>query len=242
LVSSDPSEATVPSSVVIPAGQQSTTVGVSAVDDNLLDGTQNVRIDATSTNYKPAQIDFLVDDFQTLQVVLPNASVLVETDPNARQTQATIQLRSVAPAGGMAITLESSPAGSLTIPATVVVPAGQSRVSFPISIQPTTSQEGRRIARVKTKMNALEESLSLVVLDSLLDRWHNAALRWDIDGNGRVDPLDALVGINEINANGSRRLDNSRSMDRSLLFVDTNNDGLLDPLDILGIINSINSR
>jgi hypothetical protein len=241
LVSSDASELTVPETVVIPAGQQSTTVGVSAVDDNLFDGLQSVRVDATSAGYKPAQIDFQVDDFQTLQVVFPNRSPLVESDPNARQTQATIQLRSIAPAGGMTIHLESNPAGSVSIPSTVLMPAGQSQISFPISVEPNAIQQGRRKAQVKVKMDPLEESINLVVLDSLLDRWHNASLRWDVDGNGRVDPLDVLMTINEINANGLRQLDNSRSTDRSLLFVDINDDGFLDPLDALGIINFINA-
>ena len=242
LVSSDTSELTVPETVVIPAGQQSTTVGVSAVDDNLFDGLQTVRVDATSNGYPPAQIDFQVDDFQNLQVVFPNQSPLVESDSNARQTQANIQLRSVAPAGGKTIRLESNPAGSVSIPSSVLMPAGQSQISFPVSIQPDAIQQGRRSVQVKIKMDPLEESINLVVLDSLLDRWHNAALRWDVDGNGRVDPLDVLVTVNEMNTNGPRRLDNARPTDRSLLFVDINDDGFLDPLDALGIINFINVR
>jgi hypothetical protein len=241
LVSSDTSELTVPETVIIPAGQQSTTVGVSAVDDNLFDGMQSVRVDATATLYTPARVDFQVDDFQTLQVVFPNRSPLVESDSNARQTQATIQLRSIAPAGGMTIRLESIPAGSVSIPSTVLMPAGQSQISFPISVEPNAIQQGRRKAQVKVKMDPLEESINLVVLDSLLDRWHNASLRWDVDGNGRVDPMDVLMTINEINTNGLRQLDNSRSTDRSLLFVDINDDGFLDPLDALGIINFINA-
>jgi hypothetical protein len=142
----------------------------------------------------------------------------------------------------MAITVDLSPTGSTSIPGSVVVPAGQSRISFPIAVQPNTTQEGRRIVRVKAKMNPLEESLNFVVLDSIFDRWHNKALQWDVDGNGSIDPLDVLVAINELNANGSRRLDNTRLIDRSLFFVDTNDDGFIDPLDVLGIINFINTR
>jgi len=122
------------------------------------------------------------------------------------------------------------------------VPAGQSRISFPITAQPNATQEGRRIVRVKAKMNPLEESLNFVVLDSIFDRWHNKALQWDVDGNGSIDPLDVLVAINELNANGSRRLDNTRLIDRSLFFVDTHDDGFIDPLDVLGIMNFINTR
>ncbi len=47
LQSSDTSEATVPASVVIPAGQAIANFLISAVDDTLLDGTQTVTITAS---------------------------------------------------------------------------------------------------------------------------------------------------------------------------------------------------
>jgi uncharacterized delta-60 repeat protein len=47
LNSSDISEATVPASVIIPAGQSSVTFNINAVDDVILDGTQTVTITAT---------------------------------------------------------------------------------------------------------------------------------------------------------------------------------------------------
>lgn len=48
LSSSDPSEVTVPATVTIPAGYSSAGFAVSAVDDNLLDGTQHATITATA--------------------------------------------------------------------------------------------------------------------------------------------------------------------------------------------------
>ena len=47
LISSDTSEATVPASVTIPAGQATASFVVTAVDDALLDGTRTVTIAAS---------------------------------------------------------------------------------------------------------------------------------------------------------------------------------------------------
>jgi len=51
LTSSDMTEATVQSTVTIPAGQASTTFNVSAVDDDVADGTQTVSIAASADGY-----------------------------------------------------------------------------------------------------------------------------------------------------------------------------------------------
>lgn len=49
LSSSDTSEATVPSSVIIPAGQASATFPINAIDDSIVDGTQSAIITASAT-------------------------------------------------------------------------------------------------------------------------------------------------------------------------------------------------
>ena len=51
LASNDPSEATVPTSVTIPQGQMSATFDIDAVDDSLVDGTQQVTITASSPGF-----------------------------------------------------------------------------------------------------------------------------------------------------------------------------------------------
>lgn len=67
LATSDPSEATVPTSVTILAGETSASFQVSAVDDNLLDGTQSVDITATAGGFVAgtASLAVLDDDFTT---------------------------------------------------------------------------------------------------------------------------------------------------------------------------------
>lgn len=62
---------------------------------------------------------------------------------------------------------------------------------------------------------------------------------FDIDADGSVTPLDALVLVNEINLTGSRVL--PRPVPFSAPYIDPNNDGTLDPLDVLQVVNYLNN-
>jgi hypothetical protein len=69
--------------------------------------------------------------------------------------------------------------------------------------------------------------------------WHNAALPADVNGDGFVQPLDVLVIINDINANGARALPTPTAPVSAFLDVDGNN--FVSPLDVLRVINELNS-
>lgn len=69
--------------------------------------------------------------------------------------------------------------------------------------------------------------------------WSNLGDTFDVDGNSRVEPLDALLILTEIGRNGSRIL---RDPSQITWFVDTNNDGEVSPLDALWVLNEIGRR
>ncbi|MEM9589553.1 MAG: CARDB domain-containing protein, partial [Planctomycetota bacterium] len=62
LTSDDPGEATVPSTVTIPAGQRSADFDVDTVEDNVSDGNQVVRIRATASSFNFGQAILIVSD------------------------------------------------------------------------------------------------------------------------------------------------------------------------------------
>jgi hypothetical protein len=62
LSSSDPTEAQVPATVVIPAGQSSATFFITAVDDLIWDGDQSVVISATAAPFLGGSATLLVTD------------------------------------------------------------------------------------------------------------------------------------------------------------------------------------
>jgi hypothetical protein len=62
---------------------------------------------------------------------------------------------------------------------------------------------------------------------------------YDVDGDGRVVPLDALQQINDYNQNGSRPLTTSVLGGP---FWDVNGDGWVTPEDILAVVNFLNQQ
>ncbi|MCU0873090.1 MAG: dockerin type I domain-containing protein [Pirellulaceae bacterium] len=71
--------------------------------------------------------------------------------------------------------------------------------------------------------------------------WQNYAKPLDVDGNGQVVPLDALLIINRLNEVGSQRLPSPAGNQSPPPYYDTNGDGELAPLDALLIINFLNA-
>jgi hypothetical protein len=73
----------------------------------------------------------------------------------------------------------------------------------------------------------------------VIDGWQNVVNRYDASGDSHVVPLDALLLINYLNANGSGKLPEGRS---GSTFVDVSGDGFATPQDVLLVINQINQQ
>ena len=67
LMSDDPSEATVPVSVMIPANQASVTFNIDAIDDMIVDGTQTVTITASAPGYVSGNANVNVSDDESVE-------------------------------------------------------------------------------------------------------------------------------------------------------------------------------
>lgn len=100
------------------------------------------------------------------------------------------------------------------------------------------SQLFRSTGRPQSRRFGIErlESRSLMAGDL----FHNFVTPEDADGSGAIDPLDALVVVNQLN----QRLNSTTetpSTDGLTRFVDVDADDALTPLDALVVINHINS-
>jgi len=70
--------------------------------------------------------------------------------------------------------------------------------------------------------------------------WHNSALPADVNGDGRVEAIDVLVLVNDINLNGSRQLaPPSAGGIHAYLDVDAND--FVSALDVLIVVNHLNN-
>ena len=71
----------------------------------------------------------------------------------------------------------------------------------------------------------------------------NARLPLDVNGDGAVSPIDALLVINRLHANGSMAVpDMMVEYENTSPFVDVNADRFISPIDALNVINYLNRR
>ncbi|MCA9057011.1 MAG: M36 family metallopeptidase, partial [Planctomycetaceae bacterium] len=89
LINGDPSEISVPQTVIIKAGQASATIPVDAVDDQMLDGTQTVTLTATSPGYASGSDTIDVLDYETVILDVIAAQVPESAGNGATQVQLT---------------------------------------------------------------------------------------------------------------------------------------------------------
>ena len=80
------------------------------------------------------------------------------------------------------------------------------------------------------------EEIVITVLDP--NPWQNRSNPADVDGDGRVAPLDVLVIINRINRFGAGLLQAHQPGDP---YCDVNGDGEIGPVDSLLVINRLNA-
>jgi cyclophilin family peptidyl-prolyl cis-trans isomerase len=131
LSSSSTTDATVPASVTIAAGQTTATFTITGVQDTTVDGTKSVTITAT-----PASQDYaigtanlsVIDATKTISVTIDKSSIL-ETG----SATGTITLSHAAPAGGLVVYLTSNDTTEATVLATVTIAAGQTTATFTIT-------------------------------------------------------------------------------------------------------------
>ncbi|MEM7211755.1 MAG: tail fiber protein, partial [Pseudomonadota bacterium] len=131
LASDDTSEATVPTSVTIAAGQASATFAVTAVDDAFRDFDKSVGITASATGFDD-RTNFIsvTDDEETIfSVDITETSINEDGSP----ITGTVSHNFETTTGNTQISLASSEFSRLLVPNTAFVPAGQNSTTFTIT-------------------------------------------------------------------------------------------------------------
>ncbi|QDV67282.1 hypothetical protein Poly24_09750 [Rosistilla carotiformis] len=238
LSSSDRSEAVVPTSVTIPAGQSSVVVPVTAIDDNLLDGDQDVRFVASASGFDDSEVGLVVNDVESIIASL-NVSEISE-DELAGGLALTVRRSNTDTQSAIVVQVSGDPSGTLGIGSTVTIPAGQQQVVVPLTGEDDTLQQGPRTLKLNFTTDLyLAATTELLVRDDEPAFYQNPDNRWDVNGDTFVTPIDALRILNSLNLNGGpRRLDPATEPLGESYF-DTNGDYFLTPLDALIVINAI---
>lgn len=146
LTSSDLTEATVPASVTIPGGQSTASFTVSLVDDAILDGGVPVVLTATAPNYNAGVAKVIVTDNDTTTVTVDLPASIVENGA-AQSAGGTVTL-GMAAASDLIVSLNSSDTTELTVPASVIIPAGKTSASFALTPVDDSLLDGDQIVTV----------------------------------------------------------------------------------------------
>jgi hypothetical protein len=135
LVSGDTSEATVPASVTIPAGQASASFSVAAVDDSLVDGTQQVTFTASAGGFVSGACQVSVTDNDVAVVLALTLSVQSSSFSEAAGASAAVGTvaRSGPTDAVLVVSLVSGDTSEATVPASVTIPAGQASADFAVA-------------------------------------------------------------------------------------------------------------
>lgn len=238
LLSSDTSEATLPSTVTIPANATSTTAVINSVDDNLLDGSQTVSLRASASGVDEGSVDFIVTDHETLRAVLSPASIREDLVSGARLTLSRSNTNTNE---ALAVNVRGGNTTELKFDAPLVIPAGQQSVIVnlvPINDDDPESRQMYTYTFTAAGYVADEASIELVDDEPSLFQRQTAPL--DVNGKDGVTALDALLVINELTERGSDNdLDPETETIENDLYYDTNGDYQLTALDALLVINSL---
>ncbi len=143
LISSNPSAATAPATVVIPAGSASATFPITIKDDNVRTPNRTARFTASAAGLptSSATIELTDDDIPGITLrLLPNAVSENAANP---ATQGRIVRDRVA-TGDVVIQFASSNTASVVVPATVTIPVDATSVDFPIAVIDNATTDGAR--------------------------------------------------------------------------------------------------
>ncbi|MBV9468241.1 MAG: hypothetical protein JOZ57_03290, partial [Abitibacteriaceae bacterium] len=130
----------VPVSVTIPAGAASATFNIGAVNNTLVDGPQAVTITASASGYNTGAAAVTVndDDGKLTLTVTPNT---FSEGAGAKAAVGTVT-RNTPATDSLTVSLKSSDVTEAKVPATVIIPAGSTSVTFPIAAVDDTLVDG----------------------------------------------------------------------------------------------------
>ncbi len=164
LQADDPSEVTLPSSVVIiPAGQTSATFDVTIQDDAILDGTKWPTITASALDYDDGNTPLAVNDNETavLSIVVPANAV--EGD-GVLVGQGTVSLDSV-PDEDVTVELFSDDTTEATVGPTVTILAGTTSVPFDLSVVDDGEMDGTSSATITAHVANWTDAVGGITVD-----------------------------------------------------------------------------
>jgi hypothetical protein len=159
----DASELSVPSSVTIPAGQNSAAFVLTPVHDSVADGAQLVSVGASASGFSSATRNVTVLDVDTPRLTLSTTS---NTLTEALAVAVTVT-RDVVSAEPLTVTLASSSPSQLGVGFTVTIPSNQASATFNVTaIDDTLIESPHGYTVTASASNHLSSTAGFTVVDN----------------------------------------------------------------------------
>ena len=144
LVGNDATEATVPSTVMIPANSMSQTFTISARDDSILDGDQMFTVTVSSTGYADAIAEIDITDLETLTATLAQS----EISEMAGRTTLTLARNNSDVGQPLAVTLTTDDPSEINFISNTVIPSNATSVTIDINALDDLLLDGTQTVKI----------------------------------------------------------------------------------------------
>jgi Dockerin type I domain len=164
LANSDSSEISIPTSIVIGAGQTQVTFGIAAVDDARLDGTQPVQIVASLNGINSLPLELQVLDYETVLISLNVNSI--REDAGAGAAVLRVTRSDIEESSPLTVQLSSSDLTAATIPSSVIIPPGVGFIDVSVTAVDDSNLDGLQTTQLSVNApNYFSNTLPLAVQD-----------------------------------------------------------------------------
>ncbi|MFY7947687.1 MAG: hypothetical protein ACOVRP_00580, partial [Gemmatimonas sp.] len=163
LESDDTGELRVPASVTIPSGQSSVTFTLTAVDDTFIDGVQMVTVTGSVQGWTSGTDTIAVTDNEALTLALTLPASVIEGQTTVFGSVA-LSGQAVSP---IEVSLTSSDSSEITVPASVIIGAGNSGITFPITVVNDVTADGPQNVTITASASGFSNGSGAVIVNDI---------------------------------------------------------------------------
>ena len=236
----DSTEATSPTSLLIPAGNRSASFTIRGVDDSLLDGPQRVTLSATAVKHSEGRATLHVVDDEGAAISLDVTENTFPEDGGESVSIGTVT-RNTETTAPLIVQLQFDDPTEASAPPSVLIPAGESSANFVIDAVDDLLIDKEQVVRLTASADFFQSDQETLFISDV-ESWQNPFQSGDVNADGNLSAIDALLIVNEL---GRRQFSDPDSTQLSLRtledapFFDTNGDGHATAIDVLLIINQL---
>src|SRR5262249_36234309 len=145
----DTTEIQVPAFIIVPAGQTSVVFAVTIIDDTEIDGPQSATVTAQVINWTSGSATIRVLDNES-------TNLLVSVHPHANEAAGVIANGGSITISGtlttnLTVSLNSSDPARLTVPDSIVIPAGETTANFDLTLIDNSIIDGSEVVTVSAQ-------------------------------------------------------------------------------------------